>query len=388
MRILERGIYFVVFCLPLYLIRFNIFNIPTTLLELLIYVLFILWLVKGFKFKEFKALLLAHCSLFSAIFLILIGAGIAVFYSWNIRTSLGILKGWFVDPLLFFVVVVSVIKKPKQFKGIFYSLILSGFIISIISLIYLVCGKLDASSRLQIFYTSPNYLAMYLMPIFILSFYLFLEEKRAIFLFAALLIFLVIVFTESFGAFLGLIFALIFGLGVYLYKKKPTHDWLALAGKKLFLIILCFSIVIVLLLIYWKINSIQGKLSLNSRLEIWQRAWNVFKAYPFIGIGPGTFGDYFPPYPRWGVPQPHNLYLAFLIQTGIFGFIGFIWLVVWFFKRGFEDLKKNLLSLPLLIVMVYFLGHGLVDTTYWKNDLSIFFWLIIGLMAILKKNPG
>lgn len=28
--------------------------------------------------------------------------------------------------------------------------------------------------------------------------------------------------------------------------------------------------------------------------------------------------------------------------------------------------------------MIYALVHGLVDTTYWKNDLALMFWLIIG----------
>jgi len=28
---------------------------------------------------------------------------------------------------------------------------------------------------------------------------------------------------------------------------------------------------------------------------------------------------------------------------------------------------------------MYILIHGLVDTTYWKNDLSIIFWLVIVL---------
>src|SRR3990170_2469441 len=36
----------IVFFLPAYLIRFKIFGLPTTLLEVLIYILFLLWLAK------------------------------------------------------------------------------------------------------------------------------------------------------------------------------------------------------------------------------------------------------------------------------------------------------------------------------------------------------
>ncbi|TSC53324.1 MAG: hypothetical protein LiPW39_336 [Parcubacteria group bacterium LiPW_39] len=32
-----------------------------------------------------------------------------------------------------------------------------------------------------------------------------------------------------------------------------------------------------------------------------------------------------------------------------------------------------------MAVMVYILVHGLLDTTYWKNDLALIFWAIIAL---------
>ena len=35
--------------------------------------------------------------------------------------------------------------------------------------------------------------------------------------------------------------------------------------------------------------------------------------------------------------------------------------------------------------MVVLLVHGLVDTPYFKNDLSVLFWLIIGLGIIEDK---
>ena len=119
---------------------------------------------------------------------------------------------------------------------------------------------------------------------------------------------------------------------------------------------------------------------------IWQKAWQVFKQNPVIGIGPGTFQDYFPLYPKWGVPQPHNLFLAFLLQAGIIGFIGFIWLILWFFRPRADQPWAGT-RLLLIVIMSYILINGLADTTYWKNDLSLMFWLIIGAMTIIKKEP-
>lgn len=421
MKILERGIYLIVFCLPLYLVRLSIFNIPTTVLELMIYALFVVWLIK-LKWTGIKETITRMRGIILPIILILIGASVATVFSWDLRTSAGIWKAWFVDPILVFLAIVSVIKNSEQIKKIFYSLIFSGFVVSIISLIYLIQGKLDASGRLQAFYTSPNYLAMYLAPVLVVGFWvLFFRFPRSaqraelrvepfalpqsgnharfglktrsrtipktiLLIINCLLLIVVLLLTKSFGAWLGIILALVFGLIVYLSKLKPAQGWSASGGKLIWGII--FGLLVIILIFgFLKINSIQGRLSLNSRLEIWQRAWQVFKIYPIVGIGPGTFEDFFIPYPRWGVPQPHNLYLAFLLQAGIIGFIGFIWLLIRFFVFGFKLLKtqNSLLIAALMSIMIYTLIHGLVDTTYWKNDLSIMFWLFIGLMAVFRN---
>jgi len=422
MKILEWGIYLIVFCLPLYLLRFKVFDIPTTVLELMIYALFIFWLIKV-KRTGIKETIVRMRGIILPIILILIGLSVATIFSWNLRLSAGIWKAWFVDPILFFIVIVSAVKNSEQIKKIFYSLIFSGFVVSVISLIYLIQGRLDEFGRLQGFYNSPNYLAMYLAPVLIIGLFFVwaqiicpktrvgdpacrralsrfrsspsakpcplklrevfltnnLRPKILFFITCILLLVTCLLLTKSFGAWLGIAAALIFGVIIYLPKIKH---------KKIILGIIFGLVALVLIFGFLKINSIQGKLSFNSRLEIWERAWQVFKIYPIIGIGPGTFEDFFIPYPRWGVPQPHNLYLAFLLQAGILGFIGFIWLLVWFFKTGFKNLFKVYSSefmVILMSVMIYVLIHGFVDTTYWKNDLSVMFWLFIGLMAVFRN---
>jgi len=262
-------------------------------------------------------------------------------------------------------------------------------------------------SRLQGIFTSPNYLAMCLAPALILCLGFFQKNylhkdtphnslrsyagqarlssggvypaiwRGRVFLASSLFLIIFILFlTKSTGVWLGIIGALVFGLALYLWKKDK---------KILVFIILFLALLTALGLVYVKTITDKGKLSFNTRLEIWDKAWWVFKAYPVTGIGPGTFGDYFPAYPKWGVPQPHNIYLAFLIQTGIIGFIGFIWLLIQFFRNGVRAYDSRLIVF-LMMAMIYILIHGLVDTTYWKNDLSVIFWVIIGLMVILSRH--
>jgi len=399
MKVLICGICLVVFCLPLYLVRFEIFGIPTTVLEILIYSLFIFWLITKLRITSYG---LRITKLFIPVMLIVAGVTLATIFSSDLRTSAGIWKGWFVDPLLFFIMVISIVNNSKQVKKILSSLFLSGVVVAIISLVYLIQGKLDPLGRLQGFYNSPNYLAMYLAPALIIGFcflifknpkYHFcsrqggdpynppiifnandspLKSQKQYFGFflGVILLSVPFVFAKSYGAWLAIVAAL--GLSLYYLISEVKH-------RRFILVLMLIAI---LVLGYFAL--IERVSSFKARLTIWQKAWQIFRTSPILGIGPGTFCNYFPPYPEWGVPQPHNIFLAFLLQTGIIGFIGFIWLLIWFYKTPLSGVKKT--SIVLITIMTYMLVHGLVDTTYWKNDLSLVFWLIVGLMVILQNK--
>jgi putative inorganic carbon (HCO3(-)) transporter len=120
----------------------------------------------------------------------------------------------------------------------------------------------------------------------------------------------------------------------------------------------------------------------------------MIKSNPFFGIGPGNFQNkyleyqkYFPPYLEWAVPQPHNLFLAFWLEAGVIGLIGFIWLLVLFFRDNKKAIENNRLYGTLyLAIILYFLFHGLIDTTYWRNDMAILFWMVVAINVHLARN--
>ena len=405
MTILRRGIYLIIFCLPLYLIRLQIFKIPTTVLELMLYGLFVLRIMKR-GYKGLWAALKHERLLIWGIVLLLIGVSIATIFSWDLRLSAGIWKAWFFDAILFFLMLVSIIRED-DLKNVFNVWIFSGFVVAIISLIYLIQGNFSYQGRLQGIFDSPNFLAMYLAPILIILLAKTCPLKKITsqaectvktgprisaaaslgrmtcvfvrigFCLMMILFIIVLIFTKSYGAWLGILGALGFGAVVYLYKKNKK--WLALG-----IIVIGFTLILIFGLL--KIKSLEGLRSFDARFVIWGTAVNSFISYPITGIGPGTFQNYFPPYPKWGVPQPHNIFLAFLLQTGLVGFIGFILILVWFFHVGMKKLAIGHWPLVIMCLMTYILVHGIVDTTYWKNDLAIMFWLVIGLMVITKKE--
>jgi putative inorganic carbon (HCO3(-)) transporter len=360
----------------------------------MIYGLFILWLAE--KIRHFEILKFFRCLIrndyFYPVFLIFLGVSISTLFSSDIQTSAGIWKGWFVDPWLFFLVVISTVKTKKQIRDIFSVLTLSGLVIAIIGLWYWLSGNLTYDGRLKAFYLSPNHLAMYLAPCLIIGFGLwqFAKEKwqRILLFIIYCLLFAVLYLAYSYGAWLGLIGAVIF-LVMIKYQKAATRE-----RKKIFFY---FSILL-LLVVFLGLSQFQSekaqnllqfsRSSLESRLMVWRVAIETIKDHPLIGIGPGMFQEYyldyqpkFKPYLEWAVPQPHNLFLAFWLQTGLLGLIGLIWLLICFFRNGFKLLVTGywLLVTILMAAMIYILIHGLVDTPYWKNDLSVIFWLITAL---------
>ncbi len=408
-KIINFGIYLIALSLPLYLVRLKIFWIPTTFLELMIYGLFIVWLVSRIKNNQILNSHILNSKFQLPILLLFFGATLSTLFSVDIITSAGIWKGWFVDPLLYLIVVISSLKTKessvrtspeskllpeqtssvwdKQVKNILIALILSGAGVALVALFYWARGQLTYDGRLRAFYLSPNHLAMYLSPILILSLYLYFCLRRKFFKILLFIVhcslFMVIYLTFSYGAWLAVVAALFFLL---VTKAKSQKFIYYLAGFILLLVVLSFI---------WQMPSQKfqtflnfSRSSLESRLMIWRSALEIIKDHPLVGIGPGMFQKYyldyqskFRPYLEWAVPQPHNLFLAFWLQTGLLGLVGFGWLLVRFFRGAFKKLFTAHCPLVTVLVatMIYILVHGLVDTPYWKNDLSIIFWLITAL---------
>lgn len=397
-KTIRLGIYLIVFSLPLYLVRFKIGWVPVNVLEMMIYGLFGIWLVSLMVSGPRKqdACFWFDTGLFP-ILLILLGLTMATLYSSDIQISAGIWKGWFMAPLLFFVVAIDCLKTREQIRNTLLALFLSGSGVALIALFYWFNNDLTYDNRLRAFYLSANHLAMYLAPSLILGLGLWQFIRRQwpkiLFIFGCFLQVLALYLTYSYGAWLGVLAGFAFVFVIMLKRPRPRYS--RLIGLVLLLVILAFV---------WQIpgQKFQGFLdfsypSLKARLAIWQSGWEIIKDHPLIGIGPGMFQQYyldyqsrFEPYPEWAVPQPHNLFLAFWLQTGLLGLLGFVWLIIQFFKkcRAVKAPDSRELSVFLMAAMIYILIHGLVDTPYWKNDLSVVFWLIIALNYRVSRLSG
>ncbi|MFH1182668.1 MAG: O-antigen ligase family protein [Candidatus Moraniibacteriota bacterium] len=441
---------------------------------------------------------------FYSVVLLLLSSIVSTLFAINHRAALGAAKSWFFLPVLLFFALLPLLQSAKFRHKFLYSIAFSGVVITIINLPFVLANIYTYDGRLTGLYLSPNHLAMALVPgiialaLLLSSAFLSSSRKRGsreiliVLLFALEL--LTLYFTSSYGTWAGLLIPLLIlfvipsasrichperSRGIPLKKDSirpavltssqysifrgipPLRSLAATFGRndnkkqlyvKLLLVILLFGLLALSQASNPKLSHIiNGDYysSLHSRLMIWQSALAISRDHWLFGIGAGNFQqaylDYqsrFPePYIEWAVPQPHNIFLAFLTQLGIVGLVSFIFILIltlfrivipsesqgrvegslkqterdsstslrsvrndnknkrlgfshWDFignwKLGFGNLKNKIdrldtLSLWAFVYLVYILIHGLADTPYFKNDLAILFWLALAAIWTAKS---
>jgi len=395
-RIAENLTLVIFFLIPTYLLKIKYGWFSVNMLELLIIAAVLIWVssrllrkdlrIRSWWFFEKKT----YAFLISVI---LAGVILSILYNKNYYSGLGALKGWFVVPLLFSALYFDLIKRNRAIiKQSFRALFLSGSVTAFVGLGYWFSNNLTYDGRLKMFYNSPNELAMYLSVILLVSMALLLEARKrsekVIIIFGIALLLVSLLLTFSFAAWAGAAVSL--GVMAFLLapRKLPVAVWIFAATLTLLLLSQTAN---------EKINNLflkNGRSSLDSRIQIWKSSGAMIKNSPIFGIGPANFQEryleyqkYFPPYLEWAVPQPHNLFLAFWLEAGVLGLVGFIGLIIKFFKDNKKAIVNNRLAAALCAsTIVYYLAHGLLDTTYWRNDMAILFWMFIALNFYLSGS--
>jgi O-antigen ligase len=130
--------------------------------------------------------------------------------------------------------------------------------------------------------------------------------------------------------------------------------------------------------------------SLASRIIIWEVSLHLLREHPWLGIGPGNFQQsylnaqlFFPPYLEWAVPHPHQLYLAFWLESGLLGLIGFLFIIHYTLMRLWRASKEKtsgMLPMLLLSLLTALLLQGFFDTPYFSLPLAYLFWCILLLL--------
>jgi O-antigen ligase len=169
------------------------------------------------------------------------------------------------------------------------------------------------------------------------------------------------------------ILALVLVVSIYLYINFPKARAHILTFVTILLII--FSSVIFS-------KKISKSDSFFSRLEIYKAATQISSEHLLVGIGLGNFNDSFGEYIKnvpdrmnWEALHPHNIFLNYLVSLGIPGLALFLLLITKIIRRDSWQ-NKALYFFPFLAIIL----NGFIDTTFFKNDLAIIFWLFYAFL--------
>lgn len=342
--------------------------------------------------------------------------------------ALGIIKSWFVIPMLFGYIIFYASRVYFSRKKLIFLFMVSFLPFGIFSLLMWLFGSgMTYDGRFEGIFNSPNTLAMYLTPAAILSWYfsrrysfapqtrgeggvtsqsvcettlspLLAKAGRNTFWISFCIFAFLLFLTRSYSAWIAIFLGLFFFEIVRIRNIRARANYILVGannysplrhGRGYAVVFLAFAGI--LFLSQWNNPRFEhffdpgSRSSFASRVMIWQSAGKMIADSPVFGIGPGNFQacylayqKHFPPYLEWSVPEPHNIFLAFWLGSGIIGLLGFGFLVFWWFRNVFQGMKKegDHLLLTLAAIMIAMLVHGLVDTPYWRISLSYIFWWI------------
>ena len=134
------------------------------------------------------------------------------------------------------------------------------------------------------------------------------------------------------------------------------------------------------------------------RLCLWEGTRNMLLRKPVFGAGLSGFKETYKDFRTCDdelLEYPHNVFLNFWAEMGLLGLISFLWLTSRWTKLCLSSAIKAKFSIfnfqfstAFLVVLVYWLVHGLVDVPYFKNDLALEFWVILALLENYSSSSS
>lgn len=440
---LDWALMLTIVLLPAYLLRFNVLGLPTTLLETMIILSALVWVFRNYKtiwgnlrLRLAKTSKIQRYPFDWEIVVLLIVSLLAVGVSGFNNSALGVWRAFFFEPVLFYLIVVNVLGRSQDLGKIIWPMSFSALGIALVTwyqefvdLTFLNPVWSEQMRATSIFPFS-NAVGLYLAPIsIILLGWLLAKEKnwresnQKFWLKAIYLIVVIfgswgaIFFARSEGALIGLVGAFVV-MGLLVSKKS--------AISTLIILVLGSTLVWftpVLKNYFWEKATLQD-LSGEIRKQQWRETKKVLEVDSrwFWGAGLDNYQTAVKPFHQEGIffnrdhdvdfhkqtvfsaeyrrthwqpveiyMYPHNILLNFWSELGLLGLLLFVWLFIKFsylgiklLSRKFKNSQGRYLVVGLLGVLVIIFVHGWVDVPYFKNDLSVLFWLIMAMMGLIN----
>ena len=412
-NLLPTGVLVTLALLPAYLLRMSFFGIPTTLLEIMLLVLIILWLIQNRK--RLKELFAIKRSWAIFIALVIIATTISAIIAPDTLSAFGIWKAYFIEPILFFYLLVDLLKR-KQITNehVLIALCVGGLLVAVTAILQWILWAgipipWDVERRVTGLFDYPNALGLFLGPLTIISLSVIMrkyllstpveevlvsrrrEQRRQsdgpetwhqrFFFVCSILFLLAIILAQSEAALASVIVTVII-MGITHSKfRKPT------------IIISCMALLILFSIPTTRV-FITNKISLQDysgqvRLSQWKETIELLKDHPIVGAGLSQYPNALKPYHKdtqFEIFQyPHNIFLNIWVELGLLGLLTFFYLISLVLQTSRPSWSSGpswplLLFFPLLQIFI----HGLVDVPYFKNDLAVLIWTLLALFYVAK----
>jgi len=394
--------------LPAYLLRFDVGPLPSTVLEISFGAIFMVWLFKYAKkdWPVLKKTIGTYKIFFILVLLFLVASVIGIFVSDMVVASLGQWRAYFLEPVILFCIFVahssvipSVSEESLSAIDLFWGLSLSTLSVSVYCIFQEFTGwgiatpewTALATRRTTAFFSSPNAVGLYLGPVIILiTAYLAkkfsnrveLAEKKywqSPWFYLALIEFLsltAVIFSKSRGAWVAIAVSMLIFIFLIGYKKFALSlSAVAIAAGLIILVI----------------HPLNLDKSGQNRLKLWSYTETYLTASPknfVLGTGIRQFfrkiqKPYYNDKEMERLIYPHNIFLNFWTETGLLGMLSFSGILGYGFYlankiRKYDKITGAGLICALLAIVI----HGMVDVPYFKNDLAMMFWIIVGLILM------
>lgn len=364
--------------LPLYLIRFKIGPLPTTVLEVYLLVLFVVATL-GFGIAIWKKGWKETGEWKWPVLLWTIATLAAVFWSPSIVTGLGLWRAYVLEPVLVFVLLFG-LREVVDRKRIEQSMRIVITIVGFWAIFQFITGQgipspwnvsIAEGRRATGPFPYPNALALFVVPFGAYLFSRWIEAKREWWLLAS-------------WAMAGLSALLAKSDGGLIALAATT--WLVLVARRetrrVAIVLAVVGIVFIT-----AVASLRGALieqatfsgwSGRVRTWTWTETWNMLKDRPVLGAGFGGYPIVFKPYHEKTFIEifqyPHTIVFNVWSEAGLVGLFAFGWVIVTWVRRRVSWIAMA----PLIAILI----HGLVDVPYFKNDLAVAFWLLVFLTTM------
>ncbi|TAK04135.1 hypothetical protein EPO34_03235 [Patescibacteria group bacterium] len=403
-RDLKGGVLLLVAALPAYLLRIQVGPVPSTLLELLFGLLFVVFaLTRRDLVRAWLVERRAWQSWYVPLALLILAAGVGMAASPVMLSALGLLKAYVIEPILLFLIVRDLFVTETDRMRLLQALAVGGAFAALVGIAQYalnagIPAPWDIERRVTGPFPYPNALGLYLAPIitiagvFLLS--VFARRPQP---------------TKQSPVTIWFWSVILLLCSVAIFLSQTEAAWVSIppvlflaALREKRLRVPTLSVGAALMLLVFAIPAgrhfVSTKLLLQDasgqvRIAQWQETIAFLKdGHWLLGAGLAGYPGAIEPYhthPEYEIFQdPHNVILNVWVELGLLGLIGtalLAWQVVRTPKRDWVALAASFALLQMLI-------HGLVDVPFFKNDLAMMTFVLLALVAAQKKmrseDPG